>query len=115
MAKSLAKLLTWASVVACLFVAVSFLLFAVNQTSSASAHQQEAVSGESVSSQTETGKEGGVRKAIDDAANQLTSPFSSITSGSSNEWVVRGVGLLCALIVYGFGLGYIARVIRVRV
>ncbi len=27
----------------------------------------------------------------------------------------RGVGVLGALILYGFGLGYIARVIRMRV
>jgi hypothetical protein len=29
--------------------------------------------------------------------------------------VIRGVGLLLALVVYGFGLGFLARVIRVRV
>ena len=125
MAKQIAKVMTWVSVAACLIVAVSFFLFALNQTRQASAHQQEevisatatttATDAASGSSTSTSAKEGGVRGKIDDVANKLTSPFSGITAGSSSEWVVRGVGLLGALILYGFGLGYIARVIRVRV
>jgi hypothetical protein len=33
---------------------------------------------------------------------------------SSSEWTTRSVKLLLALLVYGFGLGYLARVVRVR-
>jgi hypothetical protein len=121
--KRIAKLLTAVSMAACLVVIASFGIFAINQTSNASAHQQEEVLGQPVSTATTTTasggpappKEGTVHRTIDDVANELTSPFSSITAGSSSEWVVRGVGLLGALIVYGFGLGYLARVIRVRV
>ena len=56
-----------------------------------------------------------MHKKIDEASDYFTSPFAGIVSGSSSEWVVRGVKLLLALLVYGFGLGYLARVIRVRV
>ena len=117
MAKQLAKLLKWASVAACLFVIASFAIFAINQTSSASARQQEEVFGtpRASSGQSGTAKKDTAHRVIDDVANELTSPFSSITAGSSSEWVVHGVGLLGALIVYGLGLGYLARVIRVRV
>ncbi len=59
--------------------------------------------------------ESSLHSTIDDVSNRLTSPFSGLTSGSSSEWVVHGVNLLLALLVYGFGLGFLARVIRVRV
>ena len=45
----------------------------------------------------------------------LTSPFSGIVSASSSEWADHGVRLLLALLVYGFGLGFLARALRVRV
>lgn len=116
MAKQLAKLLGWASVAACLIVTASFAIFAVNQTGSASARQQEEVFGKPrASSGQSAARKGTVRRTIDDVAGELTSPFSSITAGSSSEWVVHGVNLLGALIVYGLGLGYVARVIRIRV
>jgi hypothetical protein len=120
-----AGLLRLASLVICLIVIASFAIFAVNQTSSASTRQQEALnngapttttsSGTSSSSKTSAPHESTLHKAIDDASNALTSPFSRITSGSSSQWAIRGVNLLLALIVYGFALGFIARVIRVRV
>ena len=46
---------------------------------------------------------------IDEVAGKLTSPFSGITAGSTSQWVIRGVGTLMALLVYGVGLGYLAR------
>ncbi len=124
MAARIAKLLTWASVAACLIVAVSFAIFALDQTSSASNRQQEEVSGQPVSTATSTApgapageapRESTIHKTIDEVSAKLTSPFSGITAGSSSEWVVRGVGLLGALLLYGLGVGYLARVIRIRV
>ena len=108
-----------ASLVICLIVIASFAIFAIDQTKGASAHQQqeltvgtrEATAG---SPKTASTHESGLHEAIDEASNQLTSPFSGITSGSSSEWAIHGVNLLLALAVYGFGLGYLARVIRVR-
>jgi hypothetical protein len=54
-----------------------------------------------------------VRRAIDDAANTLTSPFSGLTSGSSSEWAVHLLKLVLTFAFYGFGLGFLARVLRV--
>ncbi len=56
-----------------------------------------------------------MHRTIDEASEELTSPFAGLVSGSSSEWVIRGVKLLLALAVYGFGLSYLARVLRVRV
>jgi hypothetical protein len=119
----IARLLRLASLVICLIVVASFAIFVVNQTSSASTHQQEELNGSAPatsqsgpgSSKSSSPHKSTLHKAIDDASNELTSPFSSITSGWSSQWAIRGVNLLLALIVYGFGLGYLARVIRVRV
>jgi hypothetical protein len=86
----------------------------VNQTSTASNHQQEELRTGATPAPKAPKKESSTRKTIDEASESLTSPFSGLTSGSNSQWLKRGVNLLLALIVYGFGLAYLARVIRVR-
>jgi hypothetical protein len=118
---SLAGVMRLASLAICLVTIASFGLFVVNQASSASAHQQRLVNGAAPTpaapspAKSSSGQESSVHRAIDDTSNTFTSPFSGVTAGSSNEWVIRGAKLLLVLIVYGFGLGFLARVIRVRV
>jgi hypothetical protein len=121
---SLAGVLRLASLAICLVVIVSFGLFALNQTSSASARQQRLINGTPPAAATPTGTsppksspetESSLRRAIDDASNVFTSPFSGVTAGSSSEWIIRGTNLALVLIVYGFGLGFLSRVVRVRV
>ncbi len=119
MVSSFAGLLRLASVVICLIVIASFGIFAVDQAKGASTNQQQELT---VGTRAETPRvsgsravpEGSVHKAIDDASNSLTSPFSGVTSGSSSEWTIHGVNLLLTLVIYGFGLGFIARVLRMR-
>jgi hypothetical protein len=111
----LAMLLRLVSRAACLVVLASFAIFVVHQTSKASTHQQEEVHGAPAAETKSAGHESGLHKTIDKVAKKLTSPFSGITSGSSSQWVIRGVGTLMALLVYGIGLGFVARVLRVRV
>jgi predicted PurR-regulated permease PerM len=112
----LAKLIRLVSVVVCLIVIASFIVFAANQTKTASGHQREVL-GESSATvhkgESTTGKKSSVHKALDEASSKLTSPFSGIVS-SSSEWTDRIVRLVLTLLVYGFGLGFIARVVRVR-
>jgi hypothetical protein len=114
---SIVKVLRLASLVICAIVIASFAIFALNQTSAASKHQSEEVSNTPSVAATTTSKahESGVHEAIDEASQQLTSPFAGVVSGSSSEWLTRGVELLLALVVYGLGLGYLARVLLVRV
>jgi hypothetical protein len=127
---SLASLLRLASIVLCLIVGVSFALFAISQTSNASAHQQRELNGEipppqegqtaaeatAAQKASSDGKAapGSVRRTIDDVAEAVTSPFSMFTDSANGEWLKRGVLLLLTLAVYGFGLSYVARTIRVR-
>jgi hypothetical protein len=111
------KLLRLASLVICAIVIASFATFAVQQTKSASGHQQAELNGEATpgSATKAPAGEGSVHKTLDEAFDELTSPFAGLVSGSSSEWAIRGVKLLLALLVYGFGLSYLARVLRVRV
>jgi hypothetical protein len=111
----LAAFLRVASKVMCLIVIASFAIFAVGQTGSASAHQQEELGGPSVAARAHPSHENTVHRVIDEAAEALTSPFAGITAGSDSQWAIRGVGTVLALLVYGLGLGYLARVLRVRV
>ncbi len=123
MVSALAKLLRLAAISICLVTSASLALYAINQTDSASAHQQESLAtngavpaagtpGSTV--QTNESHTKGVRGVIDEVAKTLTSPFAGATESSNSEWVKRGAGTLIALLVYGFGLGFIARFVRVR-
>jgi len=112
----LAKLIRVASIVICLIVTLAFIVFAVNQTKSASGEQREEL-GETPAAvhgaHATASKESSLHKALDEASNKLTSPFSGIVT-SSSEWAKEAFDLVVALLVYGFGLGYLARVLRVR-
>jgi len=116
---ALTRTLRLASIVICLIVAASFAIFAIQQTESASGQQTEAVNSSNPNvvnpaSRPVGTKKGTVHRVIDEAAEAVTSPFSGIVS-SGSEWAVEGIKLALTLIIYGFGLGYVARVIRVRV
>jgi hypothetical protein len=133
------RILHVASVAICAITIASFALFAINQTGTASANQQKVLNGEapapSVAGEPNAAGEampgtfglhrsgsrpargehvGSVHKAIDEASNALTSPVAGVVSGSSSEWTKRTVRLLLALAIYGFGLGFVARTLRVH-
>jgi hypothetical protein len=116
---TLAAALRLASIVLCLIGGVSFALFVIDQTGNASAHQQRKVN-ESNAVSTPGGtpakhnEKSAARKTVDEAAEVVTSPFSGVTEGWSSEWSKRGMLLLLTLAIYGFGLGFIARIVRVR-
>jgi hypothetical protein len=118
----IARLLRVASLAICLIVIASFAIFVVDESKSASARQTQQITGQpaatgsggSGSTGKSSAKPSSVHKVIDEASEQLTSPFAGVVSGASSEWAIRGVKLLLALAVYGFGLGYLARVLRVR-
>jgi predicted PurR-regulated permease PerM len=118
MVSAFASLLRVATIGICVVTVASFGLYAINQTDNASAHQQQSLATEGASAETalQTTEQhtSGVRGVIDEVSNALTSPFDGVTSNSHSEWVKRGVNLAFALVVYGFGLGFTARFLRVR-
>lgn len=108
------RLLVFTAIVCCALVAASFVMFARDQIAGASKHQQNEII---ASTPTTTGPvpihhgTAQPRRFIDAAASDLTAPFRSIIQ-SDSEWVLHGFPTIVALLVYGVGLGYLARFSR---
>lgn len=111
---SLAGLLLLASRIVCLIVIASFAVFVVDQTANASARQQNEVRNGSAPAPGPK-HESTLHRTLDEASSELTSPFAGVASGSSSEWVTHIVRTVLALLVYGFGVAFLVRFVRVRV
>ena len=116
-------LLRTVSIVASAIVLLSFALFAIDETRSASQKSAAAVAGLDASRvadpspRQERARERAhsrTREVIDDADDVLVAPFAPLVSGVDSSWMRRGVPTLLALIVYGFGLSFLARFARGR-
>jgi hypothetical protein len=108
------RTLKLAAFACCSLVLASFGLFALDQLAGASKHQQtELASGTPATPPPVTAHHGRdqPRRFIDGAARTLTSPFSSIVQ-SGSQWVQHMVPTIFALLVYGLGLGFLARFSR---
>ena len=107
----ISRALRTAAFVCCLLIVASFAMFARDQMAGASQHQQtELVAGASPTgpSNAPSKPPAQPRRFIDDTAKTLTAPFDAIVR-SSNPWVKHGLPALFAVLVYGLGLGYLAR------
>lgn len=98
-----------------LLALVSFGLFARDQLAGASKHQQNELVATvpAATARVKVHRTAQPRRFIDGAAKVLTSPFSSIVQ-SDSQWALHAVPTALALLVYGFGLGYLARYSRGR-
>ncbi len=103
------------AIVLSLFIAVGFMLFALEDFDRASTSTTKEIAGSAATAPTPAGerererRHGDVREVIDDVNDVLLSPFAGITDSSTSRWARRGVPALLGLLVYGFGLGYMAR------
>ncbi len=107
------RVLRLASIVICAIAVLWFVSFALDQSKAASAHQQAEVNSESTSNGGAE-KQSSLHKAIDKAFSTLSSPFSGVVSSSSGAWTIHIVETLLVLLVYGFGLAFVARLLRLN-
>jgi hypothetical protein len=115
-----ARLLRFASLAICVVALASFIGFAAEQSKAGSDHQVAEVDAAAPSNglpsvappSTAKPQKSAFRKAVDSAFAKVSSPFSSLTSGISSQWTHRIVNTLLVLLLYGFGLGLLARVVR---
>jgi hypothetical protein len=113
----LARPIRIAAITASVFVILGWGLFAIDQIRGASAASVAGIAGDPTtfpdpSPDQEKVREkvhGKVREFIDDVNDILLAPFAWISNDSSSKWVRRTVPALLALLVYGFGGGYLAR------
>jgi hypothetical protein len=112
-----------AAIVLSLLVVGGWALFAIDETRSASELSRTEVAGRAANRQVDPTPEeersreevnGDVREAIDDANDILLAPFAGLTDSVESQWVRRTVPGLIALVLYGFGLGLLARYARRR-
>ena len=99
-------------------IALSFFLFAWEQTRKASDATAAAIAAGTAAAQVapsptqERAREAEhttAREAIDDADDLLTLPFANLVSNFESGWARRGVSSLLALLLFGVGIGYLAR------
>ena len=117
----LERVLRTAAILVSAVVVLSFVLFAIDELNGASARNeaklaQDLEANPPPAAERQREKDhGAVREAIDDANDVVVSPFQGIVSSDDSRWAQRGVPALLALIVFGFGLGFLARFMRGRV
>lgn len=116
----LSRILRLASILACLIALASFAAFAIDQSRGAS-HKQQAEVNEAAPSndapaekQSKPKQKSTIHKAIDEVFSALSSPFSAVTSNTSSQWTIHIVDTLLVLLVYGFGLSFLARLLPGR-
>jgi hypothetical protein len=113
------RLLRAASILCSFLVVLSFGLFARDQTAGASNQQAAAILAgnqqyepKATTVVIKPGKHHAQpRRFIDGFAAKLESPFDSIVS-SKSAWVNHGLPALFALLIWGGGLGFLARYTR---
>ena len=114
----------WTAIIVSAIVLVSFGLFAIDQTREASTDTRARIADSNkandpgAAAAAEKAKErttqhSEVRNTIDDANDAITSPFQDIVT-SDNIWVERTVPAVLALLLFGVGLGYVARFFKGR-
>jgi hypothetical protein len=109
------------AIVASLFVIGGWIGFGMDETRSASEQTRAEIAGTRAAQQvTPTPSEerarerthSAAREMIDDVNDVLLRPFAFVTDSSPSEWLRRSVSAILALVVYGFGLAYVARFTR---
>jgi hypothetical protein len=95
--------------ICCGLVIASFALFVRDQLKSGSNHQVQLLNNTAPTAPAKASRPPGQPKRfIDAAAHDLTSPFDAIVS-SDSPWINHMIPDFFALLVYGGGLGFLAR------
>jgi hypothetical protein len=114
----MAALLRLISVVCTLVLLLSFAMFASDQARSGSTHTvAQIASGDgtetTVAAPQPSKKHGEFRRAVDSADSKLVSPFNGVVAGSSG-WSRHIVLAVLGFLVFGVGLGFVARYASTR-
>jgi len=94
-------------------VVLGFAMFAVDQSSAASQRQEDKVQDITpTAAPAVQPAHTGLRRTIDNVDQALLSPFGTV--GGDSAWLRHGVPAFLAFLLYGVGLGYLARWIDLR-
>jgi Flp pilus assembly protein TadB len=111
--------LRYVAVIASAIVLVSFALFAIDETRSASAETRAAIAAQEVDGRDPEAaralerardrRHSRVRREIDRANELVTRPFAGLVENSESAWMRRGIPAALALLLYGAGFAFLAR------
>jgi len=102
------------AIVASVLIALGFVLFAADELGNASERQRSVLADpDSAQERARESRQSRARELIDDANDALLKPFADVAS-TGDVWVVRGVPTLLGLLIYGLGLGFLARYVNSR-
>jgi hypothetical protein len=111
--------LRYVAVLASAIVLVSFSLFAIDETRSASVESRAKIASQEVAGRDPEAaaaverlrerRHTQVREAIDDANDLLTRPFSPLVEDSESVWMRRTIPSILALLLFGVGFAFLAR------
>jgi hypothetical protein len=102
------------ALIASAFIALSFVLFAVEKTNDASKAQESAAIDPGGAAEAQRAhNHTAAREFVDDVNDVLLAPFAALAE-HDNVWVRRGVPALLGLLFYGFALLFIARMLKLR-
>lgn len=114
----LERLLGTVAVLASLLVVAGWGMFAIDEARTASEQTTAEIEGRRASRTPDPppGQErarerahSAPRELVDDANDVLLSPFAGVGQGAASRWVRRSVPAALALLIYGLGLGVLAR------
>jgi hypothetical protein len=117
----LQSLLRTVAIVASAIALVSWALFGIDETRGASDLSQREIAGQvavrtadptPAQERAREAMHSSAREVIDDANHVLVAPFAGLVDGSNSQWVRRTFPMLLALLLYGFGLSFLARFTR---
>ena len=114
----LERLLRSLAIVLSLLVAAGFTLFAIDDFGRASNESRDRIAGNArpdptpVAERAREARNSRARELIDDANDVLLRPFVGVVTNDRSRWAQRGIPALFGLLVYGFGLGFLARYTR---
>jgi hypothetical protein len=111
--------LRYIAVFASAVLLVSFGLFAIDETRSASAESRARIADQERGSRdpealaaleaAQNRRHSQVRQEIDRANDLLTRPFQGLVETSESAWMRRGVPAALALLLFGVGFAFLAR------
>jgi hypothetical protein len=113
----LARPIRIVAITASVFVVLGWSLFAIDQIRGASHASVAGIAGDPTTYPDPTPRQeavrqkvhGPVREFIDDVNDILLAPFAGLVDQSDSDWVRETIPTLLALLVYGFGGGFLAR------
>ena len=102
-----------------LILVAGFAMFALDEFNRASSKQRSELAGFEQTDPTPVGerqrekRHSTGREYIDDANDVLLKPFAGVID-SGSRWAQRGIPTVLGLLVYGFGIAFIARFMKGR-